>query len=179
MIVSYEFIVFYKSFVSRDFFYFIFNSPIMFSTCPFVSYPGAKLSVCSDEFALVTIAPGCDSYFRPNSLINFSTWPAAFTFFHSFTIFPFCSTKNVDLIVHWISFPYIFFSPHTQNCLCRLRSSSDSRSIVRHCFSIKLLWDFSESLLIQTIPIPFLLKMSLYILKSCASIVHPGVLSLG
>jgi hypothetical protein len=139
----------------------ILFTPSVFGRCFFVLHPGAI------------------AYFRSNSLIIFSTCPAAFTFFHAFTIFPCWSNKNVDLMVHWTILPYIFFSHHAQNCLCRLRFSSDSRSMVRHCFSIKLLWDFSESLLIQTIPIPFLLNMSLYVLKSCASIVHPGVLSLG
>ena len=66
-----------------------------------------------------------------------STCPFTFTDLHSFTIFPFSFTKNVDLSTPIYSLPYIDFNFITSKDLHIFSSGSDKSSKGNDCFSLK------------------------------------------
>src|SRR5215469_635990 len=111
----------------------------------------------------------------PSAASTSSECTCGFTFVHTFTIFPSGSIRKVLRIAIVMS-PKCPSDPYSSTTLC---SVSESRWNVRLSFAQNCLWLSVESTLTPRITAPAALYLSRSRWKLCASIVQPGVMSLG
>src|SRR5512143_3858721 len=105
--------------------------------------------------------------------------PSGLTGSHTLTTFPFPSRRKVTLAVPIDSFPMKLFSLQTPYLSWTEWSSSESSLTVSPYFSVNFTCDAQLSLLIPSTTAPAFSYPSRSFVKSTASIVQPGVSSLG
>ena len=107
------------------------------------------------------------------------TWPSTFTLRHSCAIVPSAATRKVERITPSYSRPMNFLRPQAPSCSARAWSSSLSSGKARACLAMNLACSCNGSGLTPNTATPSLARAASRAEKSQASVVQPGVRSLG
>src|SRR5579875_3580630 len=113
---------------------------------------------------------------------SFSTcwmWPSTLTPLYAFFILPSSSIMKVERSTPQYSLPYILFFLYTSYSLITFLSGSLRMWKLREYFSANLLWLWTLSALTPSTTAPSSLILWMLSRKAHASLVHPGVSSLG